>query len=209
MLFQPWQGSPAEKNKSDRGEFKDVCLYSTALQAQVFESAPAVGPVQVLAVNNASIPFRLCVLVSSLYRDPVKITCPGSPTRAFSTVSNGIVWAECKGEGAVINPTPTFSATRGMKSDGWSSHLWWLHGLLYLGVKAPGGHLSESISIKHFTLCSPTSALPSTFFYFLMHYCIICFLERDLDFCISKAWFFSLFWNTPQNFLCSLSKCQA
>lgn len=67
MLFQPWQGSPAEK-KSDRGEFKDVCLYSTALQAQVFESTPAVGPVQVLAVNNASIPLRLCVLVSSLYR---------------------------------------------------------------------------------------------------------------------------------------------
>lgn len=67
MLFQPWQGSLAEKKKSDRGEFKDVCLYSTALQAQVFESTPAVGPVQVLAVNNASISLRLCVLVSSLY----------------------------------------------------------------------------------------------------------------------------------------------
>lgn len=40
---------------------------------------------------------------------------------------------------------------------------------------------------------------PPLFFYFLMHYCIICFLGRDLDFCISKACFFIIL-KYPQTF---------
>lgn len=102
-------GFPSRKKKSDRKNSKMSVFIPQPYRRKSLSPTPAVGPVQVLAVNNASTPSASAFLFL-LTVDLSKITCPGSPTRAFSAVSDGTIWAECKGEGAIVNPMPTLSA---------------------------------------------------------------------------------------------------
>lgn len=122
-------------------------------------------------MHQPPLPLRSCFFLSTV--DPVKkITRPRSPTKAFSALSNGIIWAECKGEGAITKPMPAHSATlvpfrqRSKAGCLFPSSLMrtWvalsMYGLRHLAVT------SLNLYLLNVLLYAPTtSALPSAFLF--------------------------------------------